>query len=129
MSLKTKINIIATIFLVFSFLIIPLFGTFAQEETTVTVSEEISEQEVQVEIDKEENVTSQDLEVKEPRLLPDSPFYFVKNWWRGLRLAFTFDPVKKAQLRDKFANEKLLEVKKLIEKKKDPRIIEKARRN
>ena len=94
MSLKTKVGIIVTVFLILACLIIPLFRLFAQEETTATASEEVSEQEVQVELDKEENITPQDLEVKEPGLLPDSPFYFVKNWWRGLRLAFTFDPVK-----------------------------------
>jgi len=129
MSLKTKVGIIVTVFLILACLIIPLFRLFAQEETTATASEEVSEQEVQAEIDKEENVTPQDLEIKEPGLLPDSPFYFVKNWWRGLRLAFTFDPVKDAQLREKFANEKLLELRKLAEKKKDPEIIEKARKN
>ena len=129
MSAKTKISIITTTFLVSIFLIIPLSGILAQEESTTTSSEEAIEQEVQAEIQKEEEVLPQDLEIKEPGLLPDSPFYFVKNWWRGLQLAFTFDPVKKAQLREKFANEKLLELKKLAEKKKDPKIIEKARRN
>ena len=81
MSLKTRVGIIATTFLIFACLIVPLFRVFAQEETTATTSEEVSKQEVQVEIDKEENVTPQDLEIKEPKLLPDSPFYFAKNWW------------------------------------------------
>jgi len=129
MSAKTKISIITTTFLVSIFLIIPLSGILAQEESTTTSSEEAIEQEVQVEIQKEEEVLPQDLEIKEPGLLPDSPFYFVKNWWRGLRLVFTFDPVKDAQLRERFANEKLFELKKLAEKKKDPEIIERARKN
>jgi len=70
----------------------------------------------------DESVSAQDLGISEPKLLPDSPFYFLKEWGRGLRSFFTFNPVKKAELQMKFASEKLLEAKKLAEKGK----IEKA---
>jgi hypothetical protein len=126
--MSKKIIIIVSLAVLFS-VIFPLTFSFAQEEQTGKPTEEEIIAEVEKEITAEEEVNPEDLEIKEPRLLPDSPFYFVKNWWRGLRLAFTFNPVKDAQLRAKFANEKLLELKKLAEKKKDPKILEKARRN
>ncbi len=64
-----------------------------------------------------QEITSID-EVSEPGLLPDSSFYFLKNWARGLRMFFTFDPLKKAELELKFANEDALTIKKLCEEGK-----------
>ncbi|GIW66580.1 MAG: hypothetical protein KatS3mg095_0478 [Candidatus Parcubacteria bacterium] len=52
----------------------------------------------------------------EPNLLPTSPFYFTKELWRGIKLFFTFDPVKKADLELKIADEKLAEALKVIER-------------
>jgi len=77
----------------------------------------------------DEEVTAQDLNISEPKLLPDSPFYFFKNWGREIQSVFTFDPVKKAELREKFANEKLIELKKVVEKTEDQTAIEKATKN
>jgi len=91
---------------------------FAQEEQTTNT--EISE------VVADEDITASDLGVGEPRILPDSPFYFVKNISRSLRSALTFDPVKKAELKLRFANEKLIEAKKLTEKKKNPKVVEKV---
>ncbi len=80
-------------------------------------------------INLDENVQPQDLGIGEPKILPDSPFYFLKNWARDIQSFFTFDPVKKAELNLKFSNEKLMEVKKTIEKTEDPEIIKKATEN
>ena len=77
-------------------------------------------------VDSDENITATDLAIEEPILLPDSGFYFFKNWGRSARLAFTFDPLKKVELGLKYADERLIEVKKLSEKASDPAIIEKA---
>ena len=77
----------------------------------------------------EEAITSSDLGVSDPTLLPDSHFYFLKNWWRGIRLFFTFNPIKKIELENKFANEKLIEAKKLAQKTKNSAIIDKAIKN
>jgi hypothetical protein len=55
--------------------------------------------------------------------------YFLKNWGRGIQSFFTFNPIRKAELRMKFANEKLMEAKKLVELKKDSEIIAKATEN
>ncbi|MDI6603311.1 MAG: DUF5667 domain-containing protein [Patescibacteria group bacterium] len=80
-------------------------------------------------VNLDENVQPQDLGISEPKLLPDSPFYFLKNWARGIQNLVTINPVKKAELRMKFANEKLMEVKKIVELKKNPEIIKKATEN
>ena len=97
------------------------------EKTTGTNEESVINVEEAVNLD--EDVQSEDLEVSEPNLLPDSPFYFLKNWVRGIQQVLTFNPVKKAELRMKFANEKLMEVKKMVEKTKDPEKIKKAAEN
>jgi hypothetical protein len=38
--------------------------------------------------------------------LPTSPFYFLKEWGRGIRMFFTFDPIKKSELEIKISDEK-----------------------
>jgi hypothetical protein len=98
---------------------------FAQE----TTSTQDSTTEVAQEINLDENVTPQDLEVSEPKILPDSPFYFLKNWGRAIRSFFAFRPIDKAKLRLRFASEKLLEAKKLAEKTKNPEIIKRVTEN
>jgi len=109
-----------------SFIILFTFGfAIAQEEApAVEVSPEVIEM-----INLDENIQPEDLEIKEPSLLPDSPFYFLKNWARGVRLFFTFDPVRKVDLRLKFADEKIVEAKKLAEKKASSEKIKKAIEN
>ncbi len=94
----------------------------AQQETspTVTSSEEVI---------LDETVQPSDLEVSEPTLLPDNPFYFLKNWGRSIRLFFSFRPIDKAKLRLKFASEKLLEARKLAEKTRNSEIIKRAAEN
>jgi len=84
------------------------------EETNATTAEEI---------------TAEDLEVSEPRLLPGSPFYFLKEWARTIQTTFTFNAVAKAKLKEKISNEKLIELKKLVEEKKEQKIIEKGIEN
>ncbi|MFW6056712.1 MAG: DUF5667 domain-containing protein, partial [Chloroflexota bacterium] len=49
-------------------------------------------------------------DVKSPGLLPTSPFYPVKAVMREMSLAFTFDPVSKANRRLRYANEDLLAI-------------------
>jgi len=67
-----------------------------------------------------------DFELKEPTLLPGSPFYFFKNWGHSIQSFFTFNSQKKLELESKFSNEKLLEIKKLVESNKDAKVISKA---
>lgn len=58
-------------------------------------------------------ITLEDLEVSDPGTLPTSPFYFLKNWGRGIERVFTFNPVSRAELELRIANEKVAEIKKL----------------
>lgn len=92
-------------------------ATFAQDTTTTTA------------INQEISVTAQDLGVSEPKILPNSFWYFLKDISRGMQSTFTFNPVKKAELKMKFASEKLLEIKKMTEKKKSSDGIKKATDN
>mgnify|MGYP000243218868 CR=1 FL=1 len=78
------------------------------------------------EVIQDEEVSIKELEISEPKILPDNPFYFLKNWQRAIRLFFAFSESKKTELRLKFANERLVEMKKLIDLGKDPRFLEKT---
>jgi hypothetical protein len=63
----------------------------------------------------DEEVTAEDLGISKPKILPNSPFYFLKDFWRQLRFSFAFNSVKKAELRLRFASEMLIEAKRLAE--------------
>lgn len=57
-------------------------------------------------------------ETAKPGLLPTSPFYFLKEFNRNVVSFFTFNPVSKAKLELKFADERAAEIKALEETKK-----------
>ncbi len=63
----------------------------------------------------DDSLKVEDLSIKTPRLLPVSPFYFVKDFSRDIQKFFTFDSVKKAELELRFADERLMEVRILAE--------------
>ncbi len=69
--------------------------------------------ETEINLDKE--VEASDLNVNNSKLLPGHPFYFLKDWGRNISLLFAFDSVKKANLESQFANEKLIELKRMTE--------------
>jgi len=77
-------------------------------------------------ISQDEAVDARDLDVGEPKVLPGSWLYAFKNFRRGVQSVLTFNPIKKAELRLKFADEKLIEAKRLAEESDNPQIIEKA---
>ena len=108
------------IFLISSILVFGIGLVALAQEAPVDVTEEIN---------LDENIQPEDLGVGDPRLLPDHPLYFLKNWARGIQSFFAFDPVAKAELKMKFTNEKLIEAKKMIERKKDSEAIKKAMDN
>ena len=97
--------------------------------STTTPNEQSAQASTSTQTEDESDITPSDLGVSDPVLLPNSHFYFLKNWWRNTRLLFTFNPVKKTELENKFANEKLIEAKKLTQKTKNPKILEKAIKN
>jgi hypothetical protein len=73
-----------------------------------------------------EEITAQNLDVSEPNVLPGSPFYFLKEWARNIQSTFTFNPIAKANLKEKFSNEKIMELKKLIEQNQNRERVENA---
>ncbi len=70
-----------------------------------------------------------DLGVSNQNILPDSPFYFLKNWGRGIQLFFTINKVKKAELENKFTNEKIIELQKMSDNGADSEKIKDAIEN
>ncbi len=66
-----------------------------------------------------EQVTIADLGVQDPGTLPTSPFYFFKEWQRGIQSLFTFNKVAKAELEAKFSNEKAAELQAVQEQRPD----------
>lgn len=60
-------------------------------------------------------------------ILPSNPFYFLKEWSRGIQMFFAFNPIEKAELETDFADEKLNEALVLVEKEpENQKAIEKA---
>ena len=106
----TKTAKFILIFYVLFFVLMPAVTALAQENTAAET----------------QDASAEDLGVSDPTLLPDSPFYFLKEWGRQIRLTFIFNNVKKLELENKFTNEKLVELKKIIDNSSDPAIIEKA---
>ncbi|XOB42474.1 MAG: DUF5667 domain-containing protein [Candidatus Nealsonbacteria bacterium] len=96
----------------------------AENPEEITVSAE-----AQQEVDLDENIQPADLEINQPTILPDSPFYFFKNMGRAVRTFFTFDPVKKAELKEQFTSEKLMELKRMVEENKNANAIRNAAQN
>lgn len=74
----------------------------------------------------EKDITAEDLGIREPKTLPNSPFYFLKDFWRQLRLTFTFNSVKKADLRLQFANEMLIEAKRMAQETDNQELFQRA---
>lgn len=111
---KTFVFILATVMLIST-------GFVALAETTTPEQATIDQ-----ETEEDESVSAEDLGIEEPSVLPGHPFYFLKNWGRGIRSFFTFDKVKKVELKLKYASEQLLETRKLAWQNKKPEIIEKA---
>lgn len=64
-----------------------------------------------------------------PKLLPDNPFYFIKEWGRAIKIFFTFDSVKKVTIKTGIANQRLIELQTLIQNNASQQIIEKAANN
>lgn len=100
-----------------SFVAIAIIGIIAFANSTQNVAAQTT---------SETEITSQDLGVSNPSLLPDSRWYFIKSWKEKLQSTFTFGQVKKAELNLRLASERLLETRKLTEKANNPQILEKA---
>ncbi|MFH1626716.1 MAG: DUF5667 domain-containing protein [bacterium] len=62
-----------------------------------------------------QTTNSVNLGIENPGMLPISPFYFLKEWGRGINKFFIFDPVKKVELELREINERAAEIKKVEE--------------
>jgi len=70
-------------------------------------------QEDAAKIVKDQEVTTKDLGVSDPGMLPGNPFYFLKEWGREVKATFSFKSVKKAETQLQIVNERAAEIKKL----------------
>lgn len=92
---------------IFSFLVVFSFSVVSSAMAQTT---DIAETAIQA-----TEITAQDLEVEDPGMLPTSPFYFLKNWTRGIKRIITLDPTKKAELELEIINQQASEIKKVEE--------------
>lgn len=69
------------------------------------------------EVQRDETITYEDFGTVEAGVLPDSPFHIFKRFGWGFQEAFTFDPVRDAELKLRHANQQLSEVKQLLDEK------------
>ncbi|MFA5022119.1 MAG: DUF5667 domain-containing protein [Patescibacteria group bacterium] len=63
-----------------------------------------------------EEISASDLGQSEPIILPNSNLYWLKDFWQKIKIWLATDPIKKAEQRLTVANQKLLELQKLITK-------------
>lgn len=120
-----SIFVLATIF---SFSGLILAQEVVSDNELITAPASVSEEVIEA-VSLDEDVEPEDLEIGEPRVLPDSPFYFLKNWGRGIQELFTLNTIAKAKLRARFANEMLMELKRMIQAERDPEEIREAIEN
>ncbi|MDO8429930.1 MAG: DUF5667 domain-containing protein [bacterium] len=70
-------------------------------------------------LDPLKTITAGDLGIENSGLLPTNPFYFFKEWGRGVERLFTFNSVSKVELELRISDEKASEAKKVQELKPD----------
>jgi len=74
----------------------------------------------------QDDITAEDLGIKEQKTLPNSPFYFLKEFGRQLRLTFAFSENKKADLRLQFASEMLIEAQSMAQETDNQELFQRA---
>ncbi|MEK7462784.1 MAG: DUF5667 domain-containing protein [Patescibacteria group bacterium] len=80
---------------------------------TLLTAGSVLAQEDAIKIVKSQEVTTKDLGVSDPGMLPGNPFYFLKEWGREVKISFSFKAVKKAETQLQIVNERAAEIKKL----------------
>ncbi len=101
----------------------------AQEDTVILEENQENDQIIDQAIALDEDIEAEDLGIGKPIILPDNPFYFLKTWMRNIRQAFAFRNVVKAELTERFANEKLIELKEMVKRQKSVEAIKRAADN
>jgi len=92
---------------------------FAEETTTTTVADTTT-------TTIEEMTVPEALGMKKVGLLPTSPFYFLKEWWRGWKVGWIRDPIKKSEAQLQILSEKLAEAAEIARRAPKPEVLEKA---
>lgn len=82
----------------------------------------------QEESSAETETTTEEIAVEDPGLLPGNPFYFLKEWGRGVQRFFISDPIKQVEFELKITTEKGKELEKVAELNRQE-AIEKAFKN
>jgi rubrerythrin len=95
---------------------------FAEEETLISDYETTTT----VLIDDGDSSVLEVLGVESVGLLPNSPFYFLKEWWRGIRVGLIKDPIEKSEAQLQILSEKLAEAEALAQKELSEEVLEKA---
>ena len=88
---------------------------FATALSIAVAQEAERELNIKERVNLDEDFSPEDFGLDGVGMLPTNPFYFLKNARRGISSFFTFDAVKKTELKMQFASEKLMEVKALTE--------------
>lgn len=92
---------------------------FAEETTTTTVADTTT-------TTVEEMSVPEALGLKKVGLLPTSPFYFLKEWWRGWKVGWIKDPIKKSEAQLQILSEKIAEAAEVARRAPKPEVLEKA---
>ena len=102
----------------------------AEETTTTTVGDTTTTTIIDIATttlpEEEELSVPKALGLNKVGLLPTSPFYFLKEWWRGLKIGWIKDPIKKSEAQLQILSEKLAEAEEVAQKATKPEILEKA---
>ncbi len=103
---------------------------FAEETTTTTVADTTTttvEDTTTTTLPEEEELSVPwALGLKKVGLLPTSPFYFLKEWWRGLKVGWIRDPIKKSEAQLQILSEKLAEAEEVAQRTSKLEVLEKA---
>ena len=89
---------------------------YLQALSIAAAQEAQEEVDVEKKLELDEDLKPEDFGLTDIGILPTNPFYFVKDIRRGVGSLFTRDPGKKAELKLRYAAEKLLEAKKVAQK-------------
>lgn len=105
---------------------VPVLAQEQEASSAVTQAPPRGEPAIPEEVTEDSTITAEELGIKDQNLLPDSPFYPVKEAWREVKHAFTFSDVGDAKLDLQFASEKLIEAQKLAERTSDSAALSEA---